>query len=279
MPRRSARHGFRHGFVLTPKNRFAAAFIFFEQQLLHTDAFGDPHATLHGRLGQSHRALTWHHAAIAGQVDATLQVVDVEHRPVVSTSSRGNHFCFNTEHIRHRGVALKLIHPFLGSRQLEASTLQPSRIVPRFSFQPGIQLRGRFVDPRLGGAAAKLAYLPRRMPGRPGGDLVLLQQPHVAPAGLGEVVRQRTACDAAADNEDSCRIRNVRSGNLELSFDGACFRKLFSQSSSNLSLSVSLDSHPSVQRTSYQIPHSIKRPTREFQVLAIRVVFQVHRSH
>ena len=42
----------------------------------------------------------------------------------------------------------------------------------------------------------------RRVPGRAGGQLAPLDQHHVAPAGLGQMVEHRAADDAAADHRD-----------------------------------------------------------------------------
>ena len=47
-----------------------------------------------------------------------------------------------------------------------------------------------------------LGNLPRRMPGGSGGQLCLLQQHHVSPAFMSQVIGQAAAHDTAADNDD-----------------------------------------------------------------------------
>jgi hypothetical protein len=45
--------------------------------------------------------------------------------------------------------------------------------------------------------------LPRRVPGRAGGQLGLFQQHDVAPALMGEMIGEPAAHDAAADDDDA----------------------------------------------------------------------------
>ncbi len=56
-------------------------------------------------------------------------------------------------------------------------------------------------EPRHVLRAAQLPDQPRRVPGRAGGQLLALQQHDVGPAELGEVIGDRTAGDAAADDD------------------------------------------------------------------------------
>ena len=52
------------------------------------------------------------------------------------------------------------------------------------------------------GVAVQRVEAARRMPGRARGQLAPLDQHHVAPAGLGEMIEHRAADDAAADHRD-----------------------------------------------------------------------------
>ena len=60
----------------------------------------------------------------------------------------------------------------------------------------------------------ELAHQPRGMPGRAGGERLALEQDHVGPAALREVVEHARADDAAADHDDARLGREWRSAGL-----------------------------------------------------------------
>jgi hypothetical protein len=65
----------------------------------------------------------------------------------------------------------------------------------------------------------------RRMPGRTGGELRALDQQHVLPAGLGQVIQNARTDDSAADHDHTCVAPHVLSQVLETarcSFDAVC---------------------------------------------------------
>ncbi len=94
--------------------------------------------------------------------------------------------------------------PRLGEGDGDGAVLLEAGRLAGFFFQPAHQL-GRVLG-QLGHVAvgAQLADKPRRMPGGAGGELLALQQHHVGDAYLRQVIGQRTADDAAADNDDIC---------------------------------------------------------------------------
>ena len=99
---------------------------------------------------------------------------------------------------------------------------------PRFSSSNRSALRATMIEPfclkpvacpvsasravqQLGGVFGELGHPPRRaqladqpgrMPGRAAGELLALQQHHVGDAELGQVIGDRAADDAAADDDD-----------------------------------------------------------------------------
>ena len=93
-------------------------------------------------------------------------------------------------------------HPLLGPGHDQAAALAVSRRQPGLGLQPGVQLGGVLHQP---GAALAGPQQPDQAGGVPGGaarQRALLEQHHVGPAELGQVVRRGAADHAAADDDD-----------------------------------------------------------------------------
>ena len=85
--------------------------------------------------------------------------------------------------------------------------------LPRLLLELREQVRGLFLQLRQDCAIAVVHEVARRMPGRAGGELVLLDQHDIRPTELREVVRETAAGHAAADDQDT-RMRLHNFGSL-----------------------------------------------------------------
>ena len=92
--------------------------------------------------------------------------------------------------------------PLIGS-QTDATRLMPTHILPGQSFEPGVQIVAVGMDFRKIVAAGDTRALARRMPGRPRGELVLLDQHTIGPTELGEMIEQAHPHDPTADNDNT----------------------------------------------------------------------------
>src|SRR5271163_3300473 len=112
-----------------------------------------------------------------------------------------NHLGFHAEVARARTDELQAVELALGRRQHQpAIWVQPAGL-SRHSLDFSIQVDRVLLQPRYVGLAIERVHATGRMPGRARSQLAFLEQHHVGPADLGEVVKGAGANNTAADDD------------------------------------------------------------------------------
>ncbi len=108
--------------------------------------------------------------------------------------------------VGHRRVPAQLDHPLRGPRHAHAAALLPAGGLAGLGLEPAVEIDA--VPDETGEVArrAELAHQPGRVPGGAAGETPLLQQHHVLPAELRQVIRDAGADDPAADDDDARAI-------------------------------------------------------------------------
>ena len=95
---------------------------------------------------------------------------------------------------------LSSVEAALGAREADAAVLLEAGRLPGLGLEPEVQLGGILREPRQVGRRAQLPDQPGGVPGRAAGQLLALEQHHLAPAELGQMVGDRAADHPAADD-------------------------------------------------------------------------------
>ena len=140
--------------------------------------------------------------AVLRIVDRADHVIDVEQRPLLLHFLRRDRLGDDIEPAQHRRAAQEFLPALLVGRDGERARLHEARRLPRLLLQVGVEIDRVFREPRQVGGVERRAHQPRRMPGRAAGQLLALQQDHVLPAELGQVIGDGAAGDPAADDDD-----------------------------------------------------------------------------
>ena len=141
--------------------------------------------------------------AVGRQERGADHVVDLHQRPQRLRLPRRQQLHLQAERVRRRRLPPDL-DPALGrAGEPQAAIALPARRLPGLGLQPPVEFDR--VAQQLGdvGAGAQLADQPGRMPGRARGQPALLQQQHVGPAELAQMIGHRAADDAATDDDDA----------------------------------------------------------------------------
>ena len=106
----------------------------------------------------------------------------------------------DVEAARHRGQALELVHALGVARQAQAARSPKARGLARLGLEPLVEIAAVLGQPREVVGRAQLTDQPRRVPRGAAGDVAALEQEHVAPAELRQVIGDAATGDAAADH-------------------------------------------------------------------------------
>jgi hypothetical protein len=109
------------------------------------------------------------------------------------------------ERLRPAGLPAELLHPLLARGQPDAAALDPARDRPVELDRVHHHLRQR-------DRAAQLPYEPGGVEGRSRRELVALDEDHVVPSELRQVVGDRRPPDAAAHDHAAGGARELTSG-------------------------------------------------------------------
>ena len=173
-----------------------------DQDALDLDALDDPRAALARALGEGLRRVDRVGLPVLGQEHAADRVADLEQRVARLDLGRADHLDREAEALGHRGAALQLLEPLGVQGEADrAVLLEPGRL-PGLGLERVQQLGGVFGELGHPPRRAQLPDQPGRMPGRAAGELLALEQQHVGDAEPGQMIGDRAADDAAADDDD-----------------------------------------------------------------------------
>ena len=164
-------------------------------------ALDDLDATLPGALGERGCHADRVGPPLVGHVEAGQHVIGARQRPYRRDLGGGDLGILDAESVHPGCFPPQRLLPLRRGRQRDMADGAESGGVPGLGFQPGVQVarvpaeeqRGLVGHPGRGDQAG-------RVPGRSGGERVLLQQDHVGPAQVGQVVGDAAADHPAADD-------------------------------------------------------------------------------
>ncbi len=113
----------------------------------------------------------------------------------------------DAEGVVHRRDALELLEARLAVGDAEAAHLAKARGLPGLLLELVDEAHGVLAQPGVALVGAHGADQPGRVPAGAAGKLPALEQHHVAPAELGQVIGDARADDAAADDDRAGALR------------------------------------------------------------------------
>ena len=162
-----------------------------------------------GTLGERLRHVRRIDAGVIRKIKRRLEVADIGQRPHVFDLGGGDFMRFDAETIGHVNAAAHLLGLVRRHRQLNGAAADEPGCLPGLRFELAIKVLGIFGEPSLRFGVAKGSQKSRRMPGGARRELRLLEQNDVTASALGEVIRNRTADDSAADDDDARLLRQI----------------------------------------------------------------------
>ncbi len=183
------------------------------EHVLDRDALDDPHPQLPGALGQGGGDVDGVDPAVAGDVEAGEQVVGLRPGEQVCHLPRRDLLDLEPEVPLERGDPAVLLQAIrVGGRLDEADRLEPGGL-------PGLLLESRVqvarVQPDRGRGLRRRPEAGHQACGVPrgaAGEAVALEQDHVGPAGVGEVVGDGAADHTSADHDDAGTVGELCPG-------------------------------------------------------------------
>ena len=133
--------------------------------------------------------------------DAADEVAHLEQRPPLADLGRREQIDLETEGLAHRGAAMELLEPRRRLRDADRAVLLEARRLPRLGLERAVELGGVLGELRQVARGAQLADETRRVPGRTAGELLAFEQDDIGDADLRQVVGDRAAGHAAADDD------------------------------------------------------------------------------
>ncbi len=172
-------------------------------------ALEDPHAQLAGALGQRHGDVYRVDPAVLLDVEAGQDVVGVGEREQLLHLTGGDLLDVDAaEPVESRDAAVLLEAVGIGRHLDEAHGLESGR-QSGLRLQPAVEIARVLPHLRRGlRGGAERHHEPGGVPGRSGREPVALEEHHVGPAEVGEVVRERGTDHATADDDDAGAVRN-----------------------------------------------------------------------
>ena len=167
----------------------------------HACALGDHRAAHACPFGQGQGNIGRVGLAIGGQPHPAGDIGDVQMRVARLDFAWRQLFHGHAKGARHGGVAVQLFQPLGGERGRNRADLTKARGHPCFGLEPGVKLgrvAGQFCHIRRG---AQLPDQPRGVPSCARRQLFAFQEHHILPAELGQVIGNRTANNAAANDD------------------------------------------------------------------------------
>ena len=175
----------------------------------HLHVLDDRRAALARALGQRHGDVGRVALAVERQMHGADHVRDVEMRIHLLDFVGRNLAHVDVEGARQRGLPVDLVLALLGQRHGDRADLAHAGGDAGLGLELDVEVGRIFREPRHVLRAAQLADQPGGMPCRARGQLLALQEHDVGPAELGQMIGDRAAGDAAADDDGARLGRQV----------------------------------------------------------------------
>ena len=169
----------------------------------------DAGAALPGALGERERDIGRVRLPVCRQMHGGDDILDVEMGIHLLDLGRSDLVDLDAEGPGERGLAAQLLGALAGERDGEGADHLHAGRDTRLGLQRGVEIGRVFREPGHVLRGAELADQPGRMPGGAAGELLALQEDHIGPAQLGEVVGERASRDATADDDGAGMGRKV----------------------------------------------------------------------
>ena len=155
-------------------------------------------------LGQRHGDIGRVALPVERQMQRAGDIADLDMRIHGAHLGGGDLMHLDTKGAGNRGLPQQFLAPVGGQTQRDGADLPHARRNTGFGLELGVKICRVFRQARHVLAAAQLAHQPRRMPSGAAGQLFAFQKHDVGPAKLGQMIGDRTAGDAAADDHCAC---------------------------------------------------------------------------
>ena len=152
-------------------------------------------------LASAMAMLAGSHWPSSGRCTAPTTSVDVEVRIHLLDLGGRDLAHVDVEGAGHRGLPVDLVLALLGQRDGDRADLPHAGGDAGLGLELDVEIGGIFGEPRHVLRGAQLADQPGGVPGRAGGELLALEQHDVGPAELGQMIGDRAAGNAAADDD------------------------------------------------------------------------------
>ena len=161
----------------------------------------DRHTTLPRALGHRHGHIGGVNIAISLMIKRPLQIRCLDQRPLRLDLIGGKPLIGHTTGLGGGSIEHILIHPRIRLGHAQIAHHGKARVQPRLRLQRLIKLDRILMN--MGGRVRHVeqGQKPRRMPSRARGQLVPLQEHHIIPTGLRQMIGDRRANRAAPDNQ------------------------------------------------------------------------------
>ena len=139
--------------------------------------------------------------AILADEDAADEITHLEQRPALADLGGREQIDLQSEGLAHRSAAIELLETRMGLCDADRTVLLEAGRLSGLGLERPVELRR--VLGELGEVArgAQLADEPRRVPGRPAGQLLALEQDDIGDADLRQMIGDRAAGHTAADDD------------------------------------------------------------------------------
>ena len=160
-----------------------------------------------GALGKRLRDVGRIRRAVAREPDGALQVAGLQDGAPLQGLGGSEDLALEVEGIGRCGRAQQLHHALGRAGNGDPAALLVAGAQSGLGLELLVELRRVLDEPGAALRRAQLSHEPGRMPGGAGRELPLLEQHHIGPAEVGQVVGDAGADDAAADDDDAGAVR------------------------------------------------------------------------
>ena len=151
-------------------------------------------------LGERHRGVDGIGLPVAGDVDRALDARDIHQRIERLHLVQPDFVGLDAEAVAERGHAPDFGEPFVGAGDGQAALAAEAGRLAGFGLQRLVKADGIARELGQRGGRAELVDEARRVPRGAAGEMPALEEDHVAPPELGQVIGDAAPDDAAADD-------------------------------------------------------------------------------